>query len=65
MRGLRRITSSNAVKKEQDTRFAAAPGPARVFEGGFYKGKVLQDFISQVPGANIHHALAVVCGDAT
>ena len=62
---LRRATSSRSEEDEQDTRFASAPGPARVFEGGFYKYKVLQDFIAQVPGANIHHALAVVCGEAT
>ncbi len=65
MRGLRRITSSAPAEDEQDTRFASSPGPARVFEGGFYEHKLLEDFVSQVPGANLQHALAVVCGEAT
>jgi len=64
-RGLRRVTSSRQIDEENDTRFASSPGPARVFEGGFYKRKILEDFVAQVPGANMHHALAVVCGEAT
>jgi WS/DGAT/MGAT family acyltransferase len=65
MRGLRRMTSSTSTDDNEDTRFAASPGAARVFEGGFYKRKILEDFISQVPGANLQQALAVVCGEAT
>lgn len=64
-RQLRRVTSSKNVDREHDTRFAAAPGPARVFEGGFYQRKILEDFMGQVAGADMHHALAVVCGEAT
>ena len=65
MRRLSRVTSSKNVEDEHDTRFAAAPGSARVFEGGFYQRKILDDFMAQVTGANMHHALAVVCGEAT
>ncbi len=64
-RRLRSLTSSNDVNDEHATRFTAAPGPARVFEGGFYQSKVLEDFMAQVAGASMHHALAVVCGEAT
>jgi len=65
MRRLGRLFSSNTRDDERDTRFAAVPGPARVFEGGFYKRKMLEDFISLVPSATLNHALAVVCGEAT
>lgn len=65
MRGLRRVTSSAPEDDAQATRFEASPGPARVFQGGFYKRKILEKFVSQVPGAKLQHALAVVCGEAT
>jgi diacylglycerol O-acyltransferase len=62
---LRRLTSTKAKADEPLTRFEAPPGPARVFECGFYNRSILDNFISLVPGANMHHALAVVCGEAT
>jgi diacylglycerol O-acyltransferase len=65
VRRFQQITASNTEDSEQHTRFEASPGAARVFEGGFYNRSVLDKFISFVPGANIHHALAVLCGEAT
>jgi diacylglycerol O-acyltransferase len=65
VRRLPRLTAANSAGDEQHTRFKASPGSARVFEGGFYHRSVLDKFISIVPGANMDHALAVVCGEAT
>lgn len=53
------------TEDEVQTRFAASPGPARVFDGRFYHRDVFERFIALVPGANIQHALAVICGEAT
>ncbi len=64
IRGVRRAISQKS-EEEDSTRFTSSPGPARVFEGGFYQRSVLTDFISLVPGANLDHALAVICGEAT
>ena len=47
---------------EEHTRFAAPPGPARVFEGGFYDCGIMDRFIALVPGAEIHHALHLLAG---
>jgi WS/DGAT/MGAT family acyltransferase len=45
-------------------RFAAPLGTARVFEGGFYPKKLMEDYIRLVPGASITHAALAICGEA-
>jgi diacylglycerol O-acyltransferase / wax synthase len=62
---LRSSLGSDPQSAEEHTRFAAPPGPARVFEAGFYDRNIIDSFIALVPGAEIHHALAVLCGEAT
>ena len=59
------ITGSRSSEDEQQTRFAGFTSGARVFQGGVYPRSILDTFCAQVPGADMHHALAVICGEAT
>ena len=45
-------------------RFARPLTSARVFDGSFYDRKLLDDYVAQVPGATMSHALLAVCGEA-
>ena len=45
-------------------RFAVPLGSARVFEGGFYPRKLMDDYIQLVPGASVTHAALAICGEA-
>jgi diacylglycerol O-acyltransferase len=65
LRTFQRVTSAPVAANKQLPRFAGTPGSARVFEGGFYERELLDRFSALVPGAKLHHALAVVCGEAT
>ncbi|NCF17158.1 MAG: DUF1298 domain-containing protein [Haliea sp.] len=46
------------------SRFAAPLSSARVFEGGFYRRKLLEDYRQLVPGASITHAALAISGEA-
>lgn len=59
-----RVTTEQLVYTQQ-THFSAHTGNARVFDGGFYPRENLETFCEMVSGASLHHALAVVCGEAT
>ncbi len=47
-----------------ETRFGGPLTPSRIFEGGFYSRKILDDYISKIPGATLTHAIAAICGEA-
>lgn len=46
------------------TRFSGKLGPARVFGGGFYSRKLVDDFAAEVPGATTGHVVLAICGEA-
>lgn len=46
------------------SRFAQPLSNARVFEGAFYPRKLFEEYLGQVPGATLSHAVLAICGEA-
>lgn len=51
LRLARRAVDGEAVLDSAPTRFARPLGSARVFEGGFYSRRLIDDMAARVPGA--------------
>ncbi|MBP7080199.1 MAG: DUF1298 domain-containing protein [Rhodocyclaceae bacterium] len=64
LRLARRAVDGEAVLDSAPTRFARPLGSARVFEGGFYSRRLIDDMAARVPGATPSHVLLAICGEA-
>ena len=61
---VRQLTSTDQARDGNTTRFAQPLGQSRVFEGGFYRLDSIQEFVQEVPGATMTHAVLAICGEA-
>lgn len=52
-----------AASNTPPSRFAQPLSNARVFEGAFYPRKIFDEYMAQVPGATLSHAILSICGE--
>jgi len=45
------------------SRFAQPLSTSRVFEGSFYPRQLFEDYLREVPGATLSHAVLAICGE--